>query len=72
MTSNIYAPTTDRLVSEFGHRHSVPVITTVIRQSRHDLDCAPLPAMPELLERSARQRLTVLPPTASPYLRAAG
>jgi hypothetical protein len=45
-----------RLAAEFPSRHAAIVSATVTR-CRRDLDGAPPGAMPELLERLARQRL---------------
>ncbi|MHC1557850.1 hypothetical protein ACR9E3_02780 [Actinomycetospora sp. C-140] len=50
------ASTVRRLVSEFPGRSRALVATTVVR-CRGDLDGVPPGAVPELLERLARQRL---------------
>lgn len=51
LTSSVVA----RLATEFGH--PAPVLRTVVRRSRRDLSGVPVGALPELLERLARQRL---------------
>jgi len=51
---------TERLFAEFERAHPLPVITEVVRQCRQDLHGAPTAALPELLERLARQRLSDL------------
>ncbi len=48
---------TERLMAEFENQLGLDVITRVVTQCRHDLDGAPAGALPELLERAARQRL---------------
>ncbi len=67
MNNVSYCDLTERLFAEFEWRHPLPVITAVVRQCDADLSGAPPEALPELLERSARQRLTDLhqPDTAS-------
>lgn len=52
-----YADIVERLFTEFGGRLALPVITAVVRECRGQLSCSPEAAMPELLERLARQRL---------------
>jgi hypothetical protein len=58
---------TSRLSSEFDGRVALPVIETAVYQAYRDLDgsgCDPAPALPELVERIARQRLlTISGPT---------
>jgi len=47
-----------RLTAEFaGHRLPAPLVESVVRGSRDDLDSVPAPALPEMVERLARQRL---------------
>ncbi len=58
-----YADVTERLFRRFATMHSLPVITAVLRQCRSERDCAPPGSLPELLERSATQRLIDLQPT---------
>lgn len=48
--------TITRLVAEFPGRHVAVVSATVLR-CRRELDAVPPGALPELLERLARQRL---------------
>lgn len=45
-----------RLAAEFPGRH-VAIVSATVARCRRDLDGAPPGAMPELLERLARQRL---------------
>lgn len=52
-----YADTVERLFTEFGSRVSLPVITGVVRECRGQLSYSPEAAIPERLERLARQRL---------------
>lgn len=47
----------DRLSAEFAGRAPVAVVDRIVRGSRRDLDAAPVAALPELVERLARQRL---------------
>lgn len=47
-----------RLYSEFGHRFGLEQIVEAVRTAEHDLSGAPPAALPELIERLARQRLT--------------
>ena len=63
-----YADTVERLFTEFGSRVSLPVITGVVRECRGQLSCSPEAAMPELLERLARQRLR----TGAPFVAMVG
>jgi len=51
---------TERLMSEFERQLGRDLITRVVTQCRHDLHGAPTGALPELLERAARQRLLTL------------
>lgn len=51
------AEAAERLVAEFGDRRSVSTICRTVLACRHDLEGAPVPALPELVERLARQRL---------------
>lgn len=50
--------TTQRLMREFEGRIGLPTISRVVRDCARDLTAAPAGAQPELVERSARQRLT--------------
>jgi hypothetical protein len=47
----------ERLHREFGAQHSRTEILAVVRTCHDQLDSVPAEAMPELLERLARQRL---------------
>lgn len=49
---------TARLMARFGGRLSLDLISRVVTGCRRDLDGTPAGAMPELVERLARQRLT--------------
>lgn len=53
-----YADLIERLFAEFESRRPLPEIVEVVRQCREQLCCAPEAALPELVERLARQRLT--------------
>jgi hypothetical protein len=46
-----------RLSAEFADVVRVPIISRVVLASRRDLSGVPDPALPELVERLARQRL---------------
>jgi hypothetical protein len=48
--------TVSRLAAEFAPLHP-PIVRRVVLDSRRDLAGAPAPALPELVERLARQRL---------------
>lgn len=50
------APTVGRLAAEFPDRH-VALVSATVRPCLRDLAGAPPGALPELLERLARQRL---------------
>lgn len=56
----------ERLMAEFGGRADLATITRVVLDCRRDLQGAPPGALPELLERHARQHLLLLPPAATP------
>ncbi len=47
----------ERLMAEFEDRLGLPQITQVVRDCRRDLEGTPDGALPELVERLARQRL---------------
>ena len=47
----------DRLCAEFAGRAPAAVVDRVVRDSRRDLDSVPAAALPEMVERLARQRL---------------
>ena len=47
----------DRLLTEFASRLSLNVVVSTVRRCRHELDIIHGPALPELVERLARQRL---------------
>jgi hypothetical protein len=48
---------TERLMAEFEDRLHLDVITGIVHDCRRDLDASPAAALPELVERLARQRL---------------
>jgi hypothetical protein len=53
----VIAEKIERLTPEFAGQLSSRTIATVVRHSRSDLDIGLPTALPELLERLARQRL---------------
>ncbi|HEY2042012.1 MAG TPA: hypothetical protein VGH11_04985 [Jatrophihabitans sp.] len=53
----MFASIAMRLSEEFGHRYSTRVVEDVIVACRQDLAGSPPGALPELVERLARQRL---------------
>lgn len=55
------AAAAQRLMAEFGGRVDLPTITRVVVDCRRDLRGVPEPAVPELLERYARQLLVHAP-----------
>ncbi len=58
----VFDETVKRLAREFAGLLSLGTVAIVVRSSRHDLDSCPRCALPELVERLARQRLIdVLP-----------
>jgi hypothetical protein len=62
---------TERLMIEFGDRIQVSTISEIVLECRHDLQGSPVLALPELVERLARQRLLEIssdrePPGAAP------
>jgi hypothetical protein len=57
MSDQWYADLVERLFGEFDDRYELPQIVEVVRQCREELCCAPVTALPELIERLARQRL---------------
>ncbi len=64
---------TERLMAEFEDRLSLRQITEVVRACRLDLEGTPRGALPELVERLARQRLLdVVDATALPAPRPPG
>jgi len=50
----------ERLCSEFAYQLPVVVVVEVVAQCRDQLAGSPPPAMPEMVERLARQRLLFL------------
>lgn len=50
-------PTTDRLLAEFRWQVDEAEVSHVVARCERDLAGSPVGAMPELVERSARQRL---------------
>lgn len=53
-----YADVVQRLFREFEDRISLTVIVEAVQECRAQLSCVPESAMPEILERLARERLT--------------
>ena len=51
------ADITERLMTEFNDRVPVSTISRIVLECRHDLQGSPVLALPELVERLARQRL---------------
>ena len=66
-TVELYADTVERLFTEFDGRVSLPVIGATVHECREQLCSSPEAAMPELLERLARQRL-ISDPRAVPLV----
>jgi len=60
------ADVTERLMAEFGAHLDVSAISRIVLHCRHDLAGAPSGAMPELVERLARERLLQTFPAARP------
>ncbi len=56
-----YADVIERLFGEFEDRISLTVIVEGVRECREQLSCVPESAMPEMLERLTRQRLSSTP-----------
>ena len=57
VSESVIAETIERLTPEFAGQLSSGIIATVVRHCRRDLDISLPAALPELLERLARQRL---------------
>jgi len=55
--SQALASVTRRLYADFQPDTTMAEVLTTVQQCRHDLDVVPDPALPELVERLARQRL---------------
>jgi hypothetical protein len=51
------AAISERLFHDFGAQVGLPEIVAVVRQCRGELDIVPPAAVPELVERLARERL---------------
>jgi hypothetical protein len=58
LMSEALASVTRRLYADFQPDITMADVRTTIRQCRHDLDVVTDPALPELVERLARQRLS--------------
>jgi hypothetical protein len=56
--SQALASVTRRLYADFEPDITMTEVLTTVRQCRHDLDVVTDPALPELIERLARQRLS--------------
>lgn len=61
------ADVTERLLAEFENQLDLKVISDVVLHARHQLAGAPATALPELVERSARQRLLDLQGEDTPH-----
>ena len=59
--SHSYADTVECLFAEFEGRLPLPLVSAVVHECREQLSCSPETAIPELLERLARQRLKDVP-----------
>lgn len=64
-TGATLADTVDRLALEFVPRLSAGTVLRTVRRCRRELDIVAGPALPELVERLARQRLQDLEQTAA-------
>lgn len=64
-TEPALAEITKRLCAEFHTRIHHEQISAAVHQADNELAGAPYGALPELVERLARQRLTDLPQSAS-------
>jgi len=51
------ADVVERLFADFESELGLPVVVAVTRRARRELDIVAAPALPELVERLARQRL---------------
>ncbi len=60
-SADSHADLVERLFREFEHRHARTDILAVIRAAQTDLAGSPPAALPELVERLARQRLSAAP-----------
>ena len=58
LTSQDLASVTRRLYADFQPDITLAEVLSTVRQCRHDLDVVTDPALPELVERLARQRLS--------------
>lgn len=52
-----HADTVERLLADFEAQLPLPAVVAVVQRCRHELDTAPRPALAELVERLAGQRL---------------
>ena len=57
LAADTQADVIEQLMSEFEDRLELSTISDVVLGCRADLDCSPVAALPELIERLARQRL---------------
>jgi hypothetical protein len=58
LISQALASVTRRLYADFQPDITMADVRATVRQCRHDLDIVTDPALPELVERLARQRLS--------------
>jgi hypothetical protein len=68
ITMTAPAPTdiTRRLYAEFHDHYALGQIAAAVHAAEHDLAGSPPAALPELIERLTRQRLTDQPTTGRP------
>lgn len=57
LAGDTLADVIEQLMTEFEDRLELSTISDVVLGCRADLDCSPVAALPELIERLARQRL---------------
>ena len=57
---------TERLFAEFEDVHPLSAVTAAVLRARHELQGSPELALPELVERLVRYRLTAAAPAPAP------
>jgi len=57
-----YADIVERLFAEFEHHYTLGDIVGMVHECRAQRSCSPAAALPELIERLARQRLSTRAP----------
>lgn len=60
----------ERLLNDFGSQLARSVVAAVVQRCRTELDIVARPALPELVERLARQRLDDMITTRSNFISA--